>query len=246
MPAYYLYYLTGIILLPGFLIALWAQTKVTRTYREFSNVFSQKGVTARQMAEAVIRRADLNISVTNVPGVMTDYYDHKKGVIGLSDGVYASSSISALGIAAHELGHALQYKTNYFFIRLRAFLVPVVNISSRLMWPLVLIGFIFGLASPEAYIGSFPIGSVIIISGLIFYGMSVLISLITLPAEFNASSRAIKLLTDSGILEREEIDGARKVLNAAALTYVAALLISFLELFRFLAIIFLSNKRSRK
>jgi hypothetical protein len=136
------------------------------------------------------------------------------------------------------VGHALQYADNYAPIKARNFLVPVVNFASRLMWPLVIIGIIFGLAVPGNLIGD-----IIIYAGLVFYGSSILISLVTLPTEFNASNRAAALLTESGILTVEETNGAKKVLNAAAWTYIAALVMALLSMLRFLAIIFMSRRR---
>ena len=234
-----IYYITGIILLPGILLAVYAQTRVSSAYSEFAKVNSKSGITAYEMARGVLSRAGLNhIQIRRVNGKLTDYYDHKNGVIGLSQSVFDSSSVAALGIAAHEIGHALQYADNYAPIKVRNFLVPVVNITSRLMWPLVIIGIIFGLAVPGTIIGD-----VVIYAGLAFYGSSILISLVTLPTEFNASRRAAVLLSDSGILTASETNGAKKVLNAAAWTYIAALVVALLSMLRFLAIIFMSRNR---
>ncbi len=234
-----IYYITGIILIPGILLAVYAQSKVSSAYTAYSKVYSKNGITAYEMARGVLSRAGLNnIQIRKVNGRLTDYYDHKNGVIGLSQGVFESSSVAALGIAAPEVGHALQYADNYAPIKARNFLVPVVNFASRLMWPLVIIGIIFGLAVPGNLIGD-----IIIYAGLVFYGSSILISLVTLPTEFNASNRAAALLTESGILTVEETNGAKKVLNAAAWTYIAALVMALLSMLRFLAIIFMSRRR---
>ncbi|HEY8391000.1 MAG TPA: zinc metallopeptidase [Clostridia bacterium] len=234
-----LYYITGIILIPGILLATYAQAKVSSAYSQYSKVYSKSGITAYEMTRGVLSRAGLNhIQIRRVNGRLTDFYDHQNGVIGLSQGVFDSSSIAALGIAAHEVGHALQYADNYAPIKIRNFLVPVVNFTSRLMWPLVIIGIIFGLAVPGTMIGD-----IVIYAGLVFYGSSILISLVTLPTELNASRRATALLTESGILSVSEAKGAKEVLNAAAWTYIASLVTALLSMLRFLAIIFMSRDR---
>ena len=236
-----LYYITGIVLLPGILLAIYAQSKVTSAYSTYSRVYSQSRITAYEMVRGALNRAGLfDIQVQKTPGTLTDHYDHKNKAIRLSSGVFDSSSVAALGVAAHEVGHALQYADNYMPIRLRNSLVPIVNFASRLMWPLLIIGIIFGLAVPGTFIGD-----IIIYAGLIFYGSSILFSLATLPTEFNASKRAAALLTTSGILTAQETEQAKKVLNAAAWTYVASLVVAILSMLRFLAIIFLARGRRR-
>ncbi|HHW89994.1 MAG TPA: zinc metallopeptidase [Clostridiales bacterium] len=236
-----LYYITGIVLIPGIFLAIYAQSKVTSAYSTYSKVHSQSRITAYEMVRAALNRAGLfDIQIQKTSGTLTDHYDHKNKAIRLSNGVFDSSSVAALGVAAHEVGHALQYADNYTPIKLRNSLVPIVNFTSRLMWPLLIIGIIFGLAVPGTMIGN-----IIIIAGLIFYGSSILISLVTLPTEFNASKRAAALLTTSGILTVEETEQAKKVLNAAAWTYIASLVIALLSMLRFLAIIFLARGRRR-
>ncbi|HEY8423734.1 MAG TPA: zinc metallopeptidase [Clostridia bacterium] len=236
-----LYYITGIVLIPGLLLAIYAQFKVSSAYSTYSRVNSASGVTAYEMARAVLNRAGLyNIQIQEIPGTLTDHYDHENKAIRLSRGVFNSSSVAALGVAAHEVGHALQYAENYFPVKLRNALVPIINITSRIMWPLVLFGLIFGLAVPGN-----PIGDIVIYAGLIFYGSSVLFSLVTLPTEFNASKRAAALLSSSGILTRAETEQAKQVLDAAAWTYIASLVTAILSLLRFFAIIFLSRGRRR-
>jgi Zn-dependent membrane protease YugP len=236
-----IYYITGIILLPGILLAIYAQSKVNSTYSKYSNIRAASGVTAYEMVRAILNRAGLyDIQIQKIPGTLTDHYDHQNKAIRLSGGVFESSSVAALGVAAHEAGHALQYADNYFPVKARNALVPVVNFTSRLMWPLVFLGIIFGLAVPGN-----PVGDVIIYSGLVLYGSSILLSLVTLPTEFNASRRATALLAESGILTETETAQAKEVLNAAAWTYIASLVTALLSMLRFFAIIFLSRGRRR-
>lgn len=235
------YYITGIVLLPGILLAIYAQSKVTSAYSTYSKVYSASGVTAYEMVRGILNRAGLyHIQIQKVSGTLTDHYDHKNKAIRLSQGIFESSSVAALGVAAHEVGHALQYAENYLPIKLRNSLIPVVNFASRLMWPLIIIGIIFGLAVPGTIAGD-----IIIYAGLVFYGSSILISLVTLPTEFNASKRATALLTASGVLTQEETKQAKVVLDAAAWTYIASLVTALLSMLRFFAIIFLSRGRRR-
>lgn len=236
-----IYYITGIILLPGILLAIYAQSKVTSVYSKYSKVRASSGVTAYEMVRAILNRAGLyDVQIQKISGTLTDHYDPQSKAIRLSSGVFDSSSVAALGIAAHETGHALQYAENYIPVKARSALVPVVNFTARLMWPLVFLGIIFGLAVPGN-----PIGDIVIYAGLIFYGSSILLSLITLPTEFNASRRATALLNESGILTQAETAQAKEVLDAAAWTYIASLVTALLSLLRFFAIIFLFRGRSK-
>ena len=231
---YFEYYLMGIILLPGIIIAIIAQSKVSSAYNKYNKVLSKSNVVASDLIRQLLVNANLShISVNQIPGHLSDYYDPKNETICLSSGVYNSSSIASLGIACHEFGHALQKKENYAPYKIRQFLIPVTNVVSSLLWPLVIIGLLFNIfAMPDSIIGS-----IFLWCGIAFFGISVIINLATLPVEYNASNRAITILRESGILDEEELKGTKKVLNAAALTYVASLLISILNLIRFLLVV---------
>lgn len=236
---YWEYYLMGIILLPAIILAAYAQTKVSTTYRKYSQVFSKRGMKACELARLLLDCADLNhIQVTQVAGELTDYYDPKKQIVALSKSVHDSTSVAALGVTAHEVGHALQYKTNYLPMKLRSLIIPIAKFSSALLWPLVMIGLIFNFV---AIPGSF-IGDVFLWSGIIVFALAAILDLVTLPVEYNASKRAVEILSQTEILDEEESRGAKKVLNAAALTYVAALLNSILNLVRFLLVVLIHVK----
>lgn len=237
---YWDYYIMGIILLPAILLAIYAQSKVSTTYATFSKVLSQKGIKSQEIARLLLDCADLNnITVTKVNGKLTDYYDHKNQVLALSSSTYNSASVAALGVAAHEVGHALQYKDGYLPIKLRSLIIPITRVSSTILWPMVVIGLMFNFA---VYPGT-TLGNIFLWIGIIFFGLAVVLDLITLPVEYNASNRALALLSQTEILTEEETKGAKKVLSAAALTYVAALLNSILNLLRFILVILMNSKR---
>ncbi|MDR0850114.1 MAG: zinc metallopeptidase [Christensenellaceae bacterium] len=233
------YYIMGIILLPAIIFAIWAQSKVHSTYSRYSQVTSRRGTTAAELLEHLKRVCYLeNITIKKVKGHLTDHYNSHTKELALSDGVYNSSSVAALGIACHEFGHALQDKDGYIPLKLRQIIIPVSNFASTLLMPLVIIGLIFGFAVE----GGGLLGEIFLWSGVVLFGSATLANLVTLPVEYNASNRAIKVLRDSVTLEEDELVMAKKVLNAAALTYVAALLISLLNLVRFLLIV-LAHRR---
>ena len=237
---YWEYYVMGIILLPAIILAIYAQCKVTSTYKKYSNELSQKGMKSQDLARLLLDCADLQeIQVIRVNGELTDYYDHKHKTVALSSSTYNSSSISALGVTAHEVGHALQYKNNYLPIKLRSIIIPIVNIWSNLLWPLVILGIILNFA----VLPTSAAGKVLMWIGIGFYGLIALLDVITLPVEYNASHRAIKILEQSEILDKEETNKARKVLGAAALTYVASLLNSLLNLLRFILVFVMHSKK---
>ena len=237
---YWEYYVMGIILLPAIILAIYAQCKVTSTYKKYSNELSQKGMKSQDLARLLLDCADLQeIQVIRVNGELTDYYDHKHKTVELSSSTYNSSSISALGVTAHEVGHALQYKNNYLPIKLRSIIIPIVNIWSNLLWPLVILGIILNFA----VLPTSAAGKVLMWIGIGFYGLIALLDVITLPVEYNASHRAIKILEQSEILDKEETNKARKVLSAAALTYVASLLNSLLNLLRFILVFVMHSKK---
>lgn len=237
---YWEYYVMGIILLPAIILAIYAQCKVTSTYKKYTNELSQKGMKSQDLARLLLDCADLQeIQVIRVNGELTDYYDHKHKTVALSSSTYNSSSISALGVTAHEVGHALQYKNNYLPIKLRSIIIPIVNIWSNLLWPLVILGIILNFA----VLPTSAAGKVLMWIGIGFYGLIALLDVLTLPVEYNASHRAIKILEQSEILDKEETAKARKVLSAAALTYVASLLNSLLNLLRFILVFVMHSKK---
>ena len=230
----------GAILLPGIIIATWAQIKVNSTFNKYNEIFARSNITASELVRRLLAAANMNhIQVTQVPGELSDHYDSRKKVLALSYNVHDSSSIAALGVACHEFGHALQDRSNYAAFRIRQVLIPVTNFMSKLLWPLVVIGLIFNFAVVDGG----TLATIFIWSGIGVFGGSVLVNLVTLPVEYNASNRAIKLLRETGTLDEEELEGAKKTLNAAALTYVAALLVSLLYLLRFVLVILKAKSR---
>ena len=228
---YWQYYLMGIILLPGIIFGIYAQNKVNKTFNTYSNITNEGGRTASEVAKIMLNAAGCNdIKIAKISGELTDNYNHSKKTVSLSNSVYDSTSVSAIGVAAHEVGHVLQYKTNYTPIKLRKFAIVASNISSNLLWPLVIIGLIFNFALASVA------GDIILWSGVIVFSLAVLVNLVTLPVEYNASRRATTILKESGLLTEQESEQAGKVLNSAALTYVASLIISILNLLRFLLV----------
>ena len=231
---YFEYYLLGILLLPGVIFAAIAQYRVTSTFNKFKNVASESGKTAYEIARMFLDFAGLqDVQIIKVRGHLTDYYNHRKRTLALSESTYNSSSISALGVACHEVGHALQFKTRYFPIMIRNFLIPIVNFAQHFVWILLIFGFVVFYTTTN---------TLWLWIALAVFASSTLIHLITLPVEYNASKRALKLLEDSTILTSDETADAKKVLNAAALTYVAGLLVSILNLLRFALLIFIRIK----
>ncbi|MBO8153773.1 zinc metallopeptidase [Thermovirga sp.] len=211
---------TIILLLPALFLAFWAQMKVKGAYAEYSRVATTRGIRAQEAARMILDSFGLrNVAIEPVPGNLTDHYDPRSKTLRLSEGVYNSPSIAAIGIAAHEAGHALQDMDGYAPLRLRNMVVPVANLGSGLAFPLFFIGFLFG--SPTMM----DIGILFFIGVLVFH-------LVTLPVEFNASGRAIKVLAGTGMFTQDELHGAKKVLDAAALTYVAATVMAAMQLLR--------------
>lgn len=226
---YWEYYVMGILLIPGLIFAIIAQARVSSNFNKYNKVMSQNGKTAYEVARIILDSANLqNIKIEKTSGSLTDHYNPKAQTIYLSQDVYESSSVASIGIATHEVGHALQYAENYKPIKVRSVLVYACNISSVLLWPLVFIGLLlnFGLES--------PFGMIFMWSGIAIFGLAVLFNLVTLPVEYNASKKAKQILVGAGILNEEEMVGVNKVLNAAALTYVASLVVAILNLLRFI------------
>ena len=210
----------------AFIFSMVAQTKVSTTFKKYSRVRNRAGFTGAQVATQMLQNAGIyDVSVQRVAGNLTDHYDPRTKTLRLSQSVYDSTSVAALGVAAHETGHAIQHDVGYAPLGLRSMLVPLANFGSRLAIPLILIGFFFSGG-----------GSTLVTIGILFFSLSVLFTLITLPVEFNASHRAIDLLVADGFLANDEIGGAKKVLSAAAMTYVAAAFAAIAELLHLLAI----------
>ncbi len=225
---YWLFYsdITYIVLvLPMVILSLWAQIKVKSTYNKFSTVYSRSGMTAEMAVRKILDSNGLfNVGITRVPGELTDHYDPRTNTIALSDSVYGSTSVAAIGVAAHEAGHAIQHAVGYTPIKIRTSMVPVTNIGSTLSMPLVIIGLI---------LGNYYLAMV----GVIFFSLTTVFQLVTLPTEFDASRRAVKALSGYGYMNDEELKGTKKVLSAAAMTYLAALFVSIMSLLRLLLIV---------
>ena len=215
-----------ILVIIAFIFSMVAQTKVSTTFNKYSRVRNRAGFTGAQVATQMLQNAGIyDVSVQRVAGNLTDHYDPRTKTLRLSQSVYDSTSVAALGVAAHETGHAIQHDVGYAPLGLRSMLVPLANFGSRLAIPLILIGFFFSGG-----------GSTLVTIGILFFSLSVLFTLITLPVEFNASHRAIDLLVADGFLASDEIGGAKKVLSAAAMTYVAAAFAAVAQLLRLMAI----------
>jgi len=216
--------MTFLILIPGFLLAAYAQYQVSSAYKTYSNVPTKTGITGAGAARAILNTNDLQtVGIEEIGGNLTDHYDARKKVMRLSQGVSQKASIAAVGIAAHETGHALQDKDGYWPLRFRNIIVPVAGFGSNLAWPLFFLGFFFAQTGW---------GVALMNLGIILFSIALLFTIITLPVEFNASSRAVKTLIDNQIIQPGEEVGVKKVLRAAALTYVAAALMAFLNLLR--------------
>ena len=228
MGMFYLGYdSTYILVLIGVAICLLASSRVNSVFRRYSTVRSRSGLTGREAAERILRANGIyDVTVRHIPGNLTDHYDPRNRTLGLSDSTYGSASVAAIGVAAHECGHAAQHATGYAPLKFRGALVPAANFGSTLAWPLILIGLF--LRSDTAVI--------FINMGILLFSAAVLFQLVTLPVEFNASSRAVKVLETTGMLYPEEIRQTKAVLGAAALTYVASAASAILQLLRLLLI----------
>lgn len=211
---------TYILVLIGAAICALASLNVNSTYKKFSSYANSRRMTGRDAAQAILRAAGItDVMIQPISGNLTDHYSPKEKVLRLSDSVYHSTSVAAIGVAAHECGHAIQHQRNYAFLSLRSAAVPIANFGSMLSWPVILLGLVLGTPG---------IAQV----GVLLFSFVVLFQLITLPVEFNASKRAMQILQGQGILMGEELNGAKKVLNAAAMTYVAAAFSGILQLLR--------------
>ena len=225
MPYYYFDWTYVVLVLPCVLLSLWASANVNSTFRKYSQQYSSRRLTGAEAAQRVLSANGVyGVRIERISGNLTDHYDPRTNVIRLSDSVYDNTSTAAIGVACHEAGHAVQYAESYAPIKLRAAIIPVTNIGSKLAMPLILIGLLLSYAADVSYF--------FVYLGIACFGLSLVFQLVTLPVEFNASSRAVRLLDSQGILSGEEVDGTRKVLKAAALTYVAAAAGSVLQLLR--------------
>lgn len=224
MPYYY-WDPTYFLVLIGVVLSLLASAKVKSAYNKYSKVMARSGITAEQVAAMILRNAGVNdVAIRPIAGELTDNYSPKDHTLNLSQNVYGSSSIAAIGVAAHECGHAIQHAQGYVPLGIRSAIVPVVNFGSTLSWPMIIIGLLI------------PKLSIFIQIGILLFTLVVIFQMITLPVEFNASGRAITILRDGGFLYEDEIGGAKKVLTAAALTYVAAMITASLQLLRLVMI----------
>ena len=221
-----IYYL--ILVIPALLLSIFAQARVTSTFKKYSGILSRSNVSGSYAAQNVLQNADISgVHIHPVNGSLTDHYDPRNNSIALSETVYSNTSVAAIGVAAHEAGHAIQYAKGYIPIKIRNTVLPVAQIGCSAAFPLAILGIFLGMPF-------------LIDFGIILYGAVVLFQLVTLPVEFNASRRALVSLVDIGILSDDEIAGAKKVLSAAALTYVAATLTTLMS---FLRLILLSRNR---
>lgn len=221
---------TMIFAILGLVLSMIASAGVHSTFNRYSRVRSRSGLTGAQAAERVLRQSGIyDVRIEHIRGNLNDHYDPRTKVIRLSDSTYFSDSVAAIGVAAHECGHAIQHQKQYGPLVLRSTLVPVANIGSSLSWPIFLAGLIFSIRP-------------LLTAGIVLFGLAVLFQLVTLPVEFNASSRAVKILGGTGIMANDEVSGVKKVLRAAAMTYVASLASSILQLLR---LIILAGGRKR-
>lgn len=221
---------TMLLLIPGLLLTLWAQARVSGAFNKYKRVLSRSGMTGSELARRLLHDAGIDdVQVARTRGTLTDNFNPETRVLSLSDDVYGASSLAALGVAAHETGHVMQQHEGYAPLKLRSNIVSVVGIGSNLSWPIFLAGLILSWQP-------------LLLAGIILFSLTVVFTLVTLPVEFNASNRAMAMLEGTGALGQDELAGAKKVLSAAALTYVASALNAILQLVRLLS---LSGRRKR-
>ena len=238
MIYYWYYYLLGIILLPGLIMSVYAQIKVNTTFSKYDEKFTLSQTPAHKVARHLLDSAGLyDVNINQCKGDLTDHFNPKTNTVSLSEKVYNNCSLSALGVMAHELGHVMQYKDKYPLIKFRTFLIPIINFTSFFVWPLVIIGIILEFTT------YFTAGTVMIYIGIGIFALSSILMLITLPIEKNASKRALVLLEGTGILSSEETQCVKQVLDAASLTYLAALITSILSLLRFILFISMARRK---
>lgn len=219
-----------VLVLPAMLFAMWASARVNSTFEKYKKTRNVRGITGADAARWVLDRNGLrNVRIEHIQGSLTDHYDPSTNVVRLSDDVYSSTSTAAIGVACHEVGHAIQHATNYAPVKIRTAIVPITNIGAKLSVPLIIIGLLLS-SMGEIFV-------MIAYIGCALFGLVTVFQLVTLPTEFNASSRALKTIEETNLLQGEELRQAKKVLSAAAMTYVAALAVSLAQLMRFLIIV---------
>jgi len=229
---YYYYDWTYLLVLIGVVVCMAASSRVRSVFSRYSRVRSHSGMTGKEAAEQILRRNGIyDVQVIHIPGNLTDHYNPGKKTLGLSDSVYNSSSVAAIGVAAHECGHAVQHAVGYAPLTIRGALVPAANFGSALSWPLILVGLLMNS----------QMSAMLINLGILLFSAAVLFQIVTLPVEFNASGRAVKVLESSGMLYPEEVGDVKKVLRAAALTYVASAASMILQ---FLRLIIIGGRRT--
>lgn len=233
MPYYSYYYGFDwtylVLVLPCLLISLWASARVNSTFKKYAQQLSIRRITGAQAAQRVLQANGVSgVRVEHISGNLTDHFDPRTNVIRLSDNVYNSTSTAAIGVACHEAGHAVQYAQDYLPIKLRAAIIPVTNLGSRLAMPLILLGILFST------MGSFS--TTLVYIGIACFGLSLVFQLVTLPVEFNASRRALQAIESGQLLTEDELRGAKKTLSAAAMTYVAATAVSLAQLLRLITL----------
>lgn len=231
MPFYYYFDPTYILVLIGVVLSLLASAKVKSTFARYSRERSRTGMTGEETAQRILSKAGIyDVRIQRVSGNLTDHYDPRNKTLNLSDSVYGSTSVAAIGVAAHECGHAIQHNRGYVPLKLRSAIAPAASFGATISWPLIVVGLLLG-------------GSGLLIQiGILLFSLAVLFQLVTLPVEFNASGRAVELLSETGILYDEEVKKTKKVLFAAALTYVASAAASILQLLR-LVLLFGNRRR---
>lgn len=237
MGWYITYIILGVILLPGLIYAGVVQARVQTAFKTYARVHASTGITAEMACKRVLQQAGVyDVQIRKIAGELTDNYNPTNKTLSLSQSVYGSSSISALGVACHEAGHAIQHAEGYKYLRLRSGLATLSAIGNKLLLPLIIVGLVLMVLSYTSFGGIFVIG------GCVIFGFSVIFSLVTLPVEFNASKRALAALQSACVLDGTEVKGAKVVLDAAAKTYVAGLIVSVLGFLRFILSIWLTSR----
>ena len=225
-----------VLVLPAVLLSLWASWNVNSTYRRYSQDSNSRGLTAAEAARRVLNANGLsNVPIECIPGELTDHYDPSANVVRLSEGVFGSCSTAAIGVACHEVGHAIQHATGYLPVRIRSAIVPVTNIGAKLSVPLIMAGLLLSGFSPKLIMAAYI--------GILLFSLCAVFQVVTLPTEFNASRRALVSIQNMNLLTGEELTGAKRTLRAAALTYVAALTTTLVQLLRFIILVNSRNNR---
>lgn len=227
-----------VLVLPAVLLSLWASWNVNSTYRRYSQNSNSRGLTAAEAARRVLNANGLsNVPIECIPGELTDHFDPSANVVRLSEGVFGSCSTAAIGVACHEVGHAIQHATGYLPVRIRSAIVPITNIGAKLSVPLIMVGLLLSGFSQKLIVAAYI--------GILLFSLCAVFQVVTLPTEFNASRRALVTIQDMNLLTGEELTGARRTLRAAALTYVAALATTLVQLLRFIILVNARNNRRR-